>query len=52
VLARTLVKARRAIPILPCEPHFAPVIEYIDLDRYHMGVAVYERAIPEFLGTA
>jgi hypothetical protein len=24
--------------------------EYIDLDRYHMGVAVYERAIPEFLG--
>ena len=26
--------------------------EYIDLDRYHMGVAVYERAIPEFLGTA
>ena len=27
VLARSLVKARRAIPILPCEPHFAPVIE-------------------------
>ena len=26
--------------------------EYIDLDRYHMGVSVYERAIPEFLGTA
>src|SRR5438876_9688640 len=27
VLARSLVKARRAIPIVPCEPHFAPVIE-------------------------
>jgi D-glutamate cyclase len=27
VLARAFVKARRAIPILPCEPHFAPVIE-------------------------
>jgi hypothetical protein len=27
VLARSFVKARRAIPILPCEPHFAPVIE-------------------------
>ncbi len=26
--------------------------EYIDLDRYHMGVTVYERAIQEFLGTA
>ena len=26
--------------------------EYIDLDRYHMGVSVYERAIPAFLGTA
>jgi succinyl-diaminopimelate desuccinylase len=26
--------------------------EYIDLDRYHMGVAVYELAIQEFLGTA
>src|SRR5438876_9185755 len=24
VLARSLVKARRAIPIVPCEPHFAP----------------------------
>jgi len=27
VLARSLVRARRAIPIVPCEPHFAPVIE-------------------------
>jgi hypothetical protein len=27
VLARSLVKACRAIPILPCEPHFAPVVE-------------------------
>jgi D-glutamate cyclase len=27
VLARSLLKARRAIPILPCEPHFAPMIE-------------------------
>src|ERR1700730_1043831 len=27
VLARSFIKARRAIPILPCEPHFAPVIE-------------------------
>jgi hypothetical protein len=27
VLARSLIRARRAIPILPCEPHFAPVIE-------------------------
>lgn len=27
VLARAFVRARRAIPILPCEPHFAPVIE-------------------------
>jgi len=27
VLARALIRARRAIPILPCEPHFAPVIE-------------------------
>jgi DNA-binding transcriptional regulator YhcF (GntR family) len=26
--------------------------EYIDLDRYHTGVAVYERAIPEFLGAS
>jgi hypothetical protein len=26
VLARAFVRARRAIPILPCEPHFAPVI--------------------------
>jgi acetylornithine deacetylase/succinyl-diaminopimelate desuccinylase-like protein len=26
--------------------------EYIDLDLYHMGVAVYERAILEFLGKA
>ena len=26
--------------------------EYIDLDRYHMAVTVYERAIQEFLGTA
>jgi acetylornithine deacetylase/succinyl-diaminopimelate desuccinylase-like protein len=25
--------------------------EYIELDRYHTGVAVYERAIREFLGT-
>jgi len=27
VLARSFIKARRAIPILPCEPHFAAVIE-------------------------
>jgi hypothetical protein len=27
VLARSLITARRAVPILPCEPHFAPVIE-------------------------
>ena len=27
VLARSFIKARQAIPILPCEPHFAPVIE-------------------------
>ena len=27
VLARALIRARRAIPILPCERHFAPVIE-------------------------
>src|SRR6266446_4716636 len=27
VLARSLVRARRAIPIVPCEPHFALVIE-------------------------
>jgi D-glutamate cyclase len=27
VLAYSLVKARRAIPIFPCEPHFAPVVE-------------------------
>jgi acetylornithine deacetylase/succinyl-diaminopimelate desuccinylase-like protein len=26
--------------------------EYIDLDRYHMGVTVYEGAIQEFLGTS
>ena len=26
VLARALIRACRAIPILPCEPHFAPVI--------------------------
>jgi hypothetical protein len=26
VLARAMIRARRAIPILPCEPHFAPVI--------------------------
>jgi acetylornithine deacetylase/succinyl-diaminopimelate desuccinylase-like protein len=26
--------------------------EYIDLDRYHTGVAVYARAIREFLETA
>jgi acetylornithine deacetylase/succinyl-diaminopimelate desuccinylase len=26
--------------------------EYIDLDRYHSGVAVYERAIRAFLGAA
>jgi succinyl-diaminopimelate desuccinylase len=26
--------------------------EYIDLDRYHMGVAVYELAIQEFLGVS
>jgi acetylornithine deacetylase/succinyl-diaminopimelate desuccinylase-like protein len=26
--------------------------EYIDLDLYHMGVAVYERAILGFLGKA
>jgi acetylornithine deacetylase/succinyl-diaminopimelate desuccinylase-like protein len=26
--------------------------EYIDLDRYHMSVGVYERAIQEFLLTA
>jgi len=26
VLARALIRARRAIPIVPCEPHFAPVI--------------------------
>jgi len=51
VLARSLVKARRAIPILPCEPHFAPVIEAavrgiglvavpaagLDLARLHPG---------------
>src|SRR5881628_1569177 len=51
VLARSLVKARRAIPVLPCEPHFAPVIEAavrgiglvpvpaagLDLARLHPG---------------
>ena len=26
VLARAMIRARRAIPILPCEPHFSPVI--------------------------
>jgi|SRR6266851_3786890 len=26
--------------------------EYIDLDRYHMSVGVYERAVQEFLVTA
>jgi acetylornithine deacetylase/succinyl-diaminopimelate desuccinylase-like protein len=26
--------------------------EYIELDRYHMGITVYELAIQEFLGTA
>src|SRR3984893_2391200 len=27
VLASSFIKARRATPLLPCDPHFAPVIE-------------------------